>query len=211
MLPQEELLAIITRAVLAELKEQKRFIPVGVSARHLHISRADLDVLYGPGYQLKKLRPLMAGEFAAEETVTLVGPNMRALEHVRILGPERQQTQVELARTDAVRLGLNPPVRQSGDLAGSAGLVIVGPKGAVVLQEGCIIANRHLHMTPADARALGLKDNVYVDVRAVGEKGAVLHQVQVRVHEKFRTELHIDTDDANALGLRCGDRVMVVA
>ncbi|SMB90941.1 putative phosphotransacetylase [Thermanaeromonas toyohensis ToBE] len=210
LVTQEKLVILITRAVLAELREQKRLIPVGVSARHLHISREHLDILYGPGYQLRPLRPLMAGEFAAEEVVTLVGPNLRTIENVRILGPERKQTQVELARTDAFRLGIDPPVRQSGDLGGSPGLVVVGPKGAVVLKEGAIIANRHIHMTPQDAYLLGLKDNDYVDVQALGERGAILHQVQVRVHPKFRTEMHIDTDDANAVGLRCGDRVKIL-
>jgi len=152
----------------------------------------------------------MAGDFAAEETVTLVGPNLRTIERVRILGPERKHTQVEIARTDAVRLGVNPPVRASGDVAGSAGIVVVGPKGALNLKEGCILANRHIHMTPADAEPLGLKDNDYVNVKACGEKGAILHNVQIRVNEKFNTEMHIDTDDANAIGVRCGDLVEIM-
>jgi putative phosphotransacetylase len=152
----------------------------------------------------------MADDFASEETVTLVGPNLRTIERVRILGPERKRTQVEIARTDAVRLGVNPPVRPSGDVDGSAGIVVVGPKGALNLKEGCILANRHIHMTPSDAEPIGLKDNDYVTVRAGGEKGAILYNVQVRVNEKFDTEMHIDTDDANAIGVRCGDLVEIV-
>lgn len=207
---RDRLLELITKAVIEELQAQKRHVPVGVSARHIHVSREDLDILFGKGYQLHKLKPLMADDFAAEETVTLVGPNLRTIERVRILGPERKHTQVEIARTDAVRLGVNPPVRASGDVAGSAGIVVVGPKGALNLKEGCILANRHIHMTPADAEPLGLKDNDYVNVRVGGEKGAILHNVQIRVNEKFNTEMHIDTDDANAIGVRCGDLVEIM-
>lgn len=207
---RDKLLELITKAVIEELQAQKRHVPVGVSARHIHVSREDLDMLFGKGYQLHKLKPLMADDFAAEETVTLVGPNLRTIERVRILGPERKHTQVEIARTDAVRLGVNPPVRASGDVAGSAGIVVVGPKGALNLKEGCILANRHIHMTPADAEPLGLKDNDYVNVKACGEKGAILHNVQIRVNEKFNTEMHIDTDDANAIGVRCGDLVEIM-
>ncbi|MDK2903461.1 MAG: putative phosphotransacetylase [Clostridiales bacterium] len=207
---RDKLLELITKAVIEELQYQKRRVPVGVSARHIHVSRQDLDTLFGKGYQLHKLKPLMADDFASEETVTLVGPNLRTIERVRILGPERKRTQIEIARTDAVRLGVNPPVRPSGDVEGSAGIVVVGPKGALNLKEGCILANRHIHMTPSDAEPIGLKDNDYVTVRAGGEKGAILYNVQVRVNEKFDTEMHIDTDDANAIGVRCGDLVEIM-
>lgn len=210
VMDKDKLLELITKAVIEELQSQKRHIPVGVSARHIHVSREDLDILYGSGYQLHKLKPLMADDFASEETVTLVGPNLRTIEHVRILGPERKHTQVEIARTDAFKLGINPPVRASGDIAGSASIVVVGPKGALNLKEGCILANRHIHMTPQDAESIGLKDNVYVNVKAYGEKGAILYKVQVRVNEKFTTEMHIDTDDANAVGLHSGDLVEIL-
>jgi len=210
VMDKDKLLELITKAVIEELQSQKRHIPVGVSARHIHVAREDLDILYGSGYQLHKLKPLMADDFASEETVTLVGPNLRTIEHVRILGPERKNTQVEIARTDAFKLGINPPVRASGDIAGSASIVVVGPKGALNLKEGCILANRHIHMTPQDAESIGLKDNVYVNVKAYGEKGAILYKVQVRVNEKFTTEMHIDTDDANAVGLHSGDLVEIL-
>lgn len=185
-------------------------IPVGVSVRHCHITQEHLEVLYGPGHQLTKLRDLQPGEFAAKEVVALVGPKMRTLENVRILGPCRNQTQVELARTDAIVLGLNPPVRRSGDLVGSSAITVVGPKGILTLPEGCIVANRHIHLPSSDARRFGVGDNDLVSVEVCGEKGLVFHQVQVRVNDSFVLQMHLDTDDANAAGITCGARARIV-
>jgi putative phosphotransacetylase len=185
-------------------------IPVGISVRHVHVSQADLEHLYGRGHQLTKLRDLrQPGEYAAQEVVALVGPKMRTLENVRILGPCRDQTQVELARTDAIILGLNPPVRRSGDLAGSSPISLVGPKGVLTLPEGCIIANRHMHMGPEDARRFGVKDNDIVSVEVSGDKGLVFHHVQVRVREGWVLEMHLDTDDANAACITCGAQARI--
>lgn len=186
-------------------------LPVGVSVRHVHVSAEDLEVLYGPGYRLTPLRDLyQEGEFAAKEVVALVGPRMRALENVRILGPMRSRTQVEVSRTDAVYLGINPPVRASGDLIGSSPITLVGPKGTLILPEGAIIANRHIHMGLDDAQHFGVTDNQLVQVEVLGDKGLVFNNVQVRVKESFRLEMHLDTDDANASGITTGAKARLL-
>ena len=177
-------------------------IPVGISARHLHLSRKDMDTLFGRGSELTPVKDLMGGQFAAKEQVTIIGPSLRPIEKVRVLGPLRKQTQVEISCTDAFVLKVKPPVRPSGDIAGSAGVTIVGPKGVVKLEEGCIIANRHIHMPPADAVRYGVKDGEYVNVLAEGERRTMLYGVQIRVKPEFTLEMHIDTDDANAIGFQ---------
>lgn len=205
---REELVRLITRLAIEELNKLQG-IPVGVSARHVHLSREDLYKLFGEGAALHVRNMLMGDEFAAQETVVLIGPKLSTLEKVRVLGPVREKTQVELSKTDCFKLGIDAPVRPSGNISGSAPIIIVGPKGVVKLEEGCIVANRHIHMTPEDAKRYGLKDNDIVKVKVRGEKGGILDNVQIRVSEKFRTEMHIDTDDANAMGIRCGDKVFI--
>lgn len=202
---------LIKEAVLRELS-QPGTIPVGISARHIHLSKEDLEILFGQNYDLTVKKMLMGSEFAAEERVTVVGCNLRVIENVRILGPVRTQTQVEISRTDAMKLGVNPPVRDSGDLKGSYPLVLVGPAGVVRLKEGCIIARRHIHMTPEDAKAFGVKDKevVPVELGDATRKG-VLEQVLIRVKDNYRLEMHIDTDEANALGVGQGDHVIIKA
>ena len=180
-----------------------RPIPVGVSARHVHLSAADVEALYGAGHSLRPWRELrQPGQYAAEETVILAGPK-GCLERVRVLGPPRARTQVEISRSDAVRLGLNPPVRESGDLHGSPGITLIGSKGTVQLREGLIAARRHVHMSPADAESFGVKDGENVRILAGQERGLIFGQVIVRVKQDFVLELHLDTDEANAAG--CGD------
>lgn len=207
----------ITRRVLALYQARldsgpdPMVLPVGVSVRHVHVSAEDLEVLYGRGYRLTPLRDLyQEGEFAAKEVVALVGPRMRALENVRILGPMRSRTQVEVSRTDAVYLGINPPVRASGDLIGSSPITLVGPKGTLILPEGAIIANRHIHMGLDDAQHFGVTDNQLVQVEVLGDKGLVFNNVQVRVKESFRLEMHLDTDDANASGITTGAKARLL-
>lgn len=185
-------------------------IKIGVSQRHIHLSREDLDILFGKGYELTKLKPLMGKEFAAKEVVTLVGASLKAIENVRVLGPVRKQTQVEISRTDTFVLKISPPVRPSGDIKGSERVVVVGPKGSIYLKEGVIIANRHIHMTPEAAAKNGVKDNDYVDVLVEGIKPTKFYDVQVRVRDDFNVEMHIDTDDANSAGLRNGDKVTII-
>jgi len=185
-------------------------VPVGVSARHIHLTQEDVEKLFGAGYQLTKKKELMGGQFAANEQCTIVGLKLRAIENVRILGPVRKKSQVEISATDARTLGVNAPLRQSGDTAGSAPIALVGPKGAVYLDEGCIVAARHIHMTPAEAASVSLHDGDYVSVRMGNERGAVLDHVKIRVDESFSLEMHIDTDEANACQVKQGDCAFIV-
>lgn len=203
---------IITNAVVASLKkrEEEDVVKIGVSARHVHLSQKDLYALFGEGYELHKKKDLMGGQFAAEECVTIVSPNLRTIENLRVLGPVRKQSQVEISRTDTFKLKNSPPVRPSGELKGAAPLAIVGPKGSIFLNECCIIANRHIHLPPAIADKHGVKDNDLVDVEVVSGKPTKFYDVQVRVHESFTPEMHIDTDDANACGLKTGDVINII-
>jgi putative phosphotransacetylase len=185
-------------------------IPVGISGRHLHLSQADLETLFGKGYQLKPKKDLsQPGQFAAEETVE-IATEKGSFKSVRILGPVRKQTQIELALTDAVKLGVNPPVRDSGDLKQSPGVIITGPNGQVTIVEGVICAARHIHMTPADAAAFNVKDKELVSVKVDGERAAILCNVLVRIHETFKLEMHLDTDEGNAVMAKTGDKVALV-
>ena len=180
-------------------------VPLGISNRHVHLSQDHLEKLFGEGSQLTKAKDLsQPGQFAANETVMLVGPK-GVIEKVRVLGPVRKQTQVEITITDSFKLGVKAPLRDSGDLAGSAPITIVGPKGTVVLQEGAIVAARHIHMHTSDAEKLGLKDGDKVSVRAKGPRGIIFGDVLVRVSDNYSLEMHVDTDEANAVGLRNGD------
>lgn len=187
-----------------------RNVPVGVSARHVHLSPQHVEELFGPGHQLTVMKELsQPGQFAAEECVTLVGPR-GTIERVRILGPARGATQVEIARTDGFRLGINAPVRLSGDLAGTPGIEIVGPKGSIKIDEGVIVAARHIHMTPDQAAEYGLKDRDVVKVRVGGPRALIFENVIVRVRADFALDFHIDTDEANAAELKTGDVVEVI-
>ncbi|MBQ4483373.1 MAG: phosphate propanoyltransferase [Lachnospiraceae bacterium] len=201
---------LITRAVLQALEGAdktgpKMTVPVGVSARHIHLTQEHVEALFGAGYHLTKKKDLMGGQFAANEQCTIVGLKLRAIENVRILGPVRKASQVEISATDARTLGVNAPLRESGDTAGSAPIALVGPKGVLYLEEGCIVAARHIHMTPEEANAAGLKDGDYVSVRMGNERGAVLDKVKIRVDPSFSLEMHIDTDEANACQVSQGD------
>ena len=186
------------------------FVKIGVSQRHIHLSREDLNTLFGEGYELTPKKVLMGKEFASAEVVTLVGPSLKAIENVRVLGPVRKNTQVEISRTDTFVLKVSPPVRPSGEIKGSEKIVVVGPKGSIYLKEGVIIANRHIHLTPEFAASLNLKDNDYVDVVIDGIKPTKFYDVQIRVREDFNVEMHSDTDDANSSGLKNGDIVHII-
>ena len=186
-------------------------VPVGVSNRHIHLSTEDLETLFGKGYELTPIKDLsQPGQFACKETLTIVGPSLRPIENVRVLGPVRKASQVEISRTDSFTLKVKPPVRESGDITGSAPVTIIGPKGVVTLKEGCIIANRHIHMSTDEGAQFGLSDGQYVDVEVNGERRTKFYDVQVRVHKDFRLEMHIDTDDANAAGIGNGAKVKIV-
>jgi putative phosphotransacetylase len=187
-------------------------IPVGISNRHIHLSREDLEVLFGTGYELTPLKDLsQPGQYACKETLTILGPSMRSIEGVRVLGPLRKESQVEISRTDSFTLKVKPPVRESGSLEGSAPIIIVGPKGVVSLNKGCIIANRHIHMHTDDAARFGVADGDYVDIDVPsGARRTRWFDVQVRVSPKFALEMHVDTDDANAVGIGNGARVKLL-
>ena len=186
-------------------------IPVGISNRHIHLTEGDVERLFGKGYKLTPIKELsQPGQYACKETLTIVGPSMRPIENVRVLGPTRPKSQVEISMTDSYVLKIKPPVRESGKLEGSAPIRIVGPKGVVELNEGCIIANRHIHMSPSEAERFGVKDYDFVTVDVEGTRPARWFGVQVRVHKDFRLEMHVDTDDANAVGIGNGARVKIV-
>ncbi len=186
-------------------------VPVGVSNRHIHLTREHVEILFGKGYELTKIKDLsQPGQYACKEQLTIVGPSMRAIEGVRVLGPERKASQVEISRTDSFTLKVKPPVRESGDIKGSAPVTIIGPKGIVTLAEGCIIANRHIHMSLEEAAKYNVSDGEYVDVLLCGERKSMFYDVQIRAHKDFRLEMHIDTDDANAAGVGNGSKVKLI-
>jgi propanediol utilization protein len=179
--------------------------------RHIHMSRSVLEALYAEGHELQRLRDLkQPGEFAARETVAIVGPSMKAISDVRILGPLRSYTQVELSRTDGIFLGIDPPIRDSGDLKGRPSITLVGPRGSLYLREGAIRATRHLHITTKQAEKMGLRNGQYVRARITGERALTLDWVLVRASSSAALELHLDTDDANAAGVRCAFQAEVL-
>lgn len=230
-MPEQGLVALITRRVMNRLQteqacsgcalrtcnagnracdaaSQQQKIPVGISARHAHVTQEHLEILYGAGHQLTVYAPLyQPGAFAAAETLTIVGKRMRAIEAVRILGPVRDYSQVEIAQTEAIRLGLNPPIRDSGTLAGAEPITLVGPAGTVYLDEGAICATRHIHMTPAEAAAFGVDENSRLKVHFPGERALTLENVRPKIHDSYVLQMHLDTDDANAAGLKGGEAV----
>ncbi len=205
---------IITRIVLESLNKSSSGIgyqvPIGVSARHIHLTQADVETLFGKGYQLTKKKELMGGQFASNELVTIVGLKLRAIENVRILGPVRKASQVEISATDAVKLGIKAPIRDSGDIAGSAPIAVVGPCGVIYLKEGCIIAKRHIHMSPKDAQDAGVKNGDIVSVKVDNERATTFNNVSIRVDPTFTLEMHIDTDEANAAKISTGMKAEIV-
>jgi putative phosphotransacetylase len=178
-------------------------LTVLASARHMHICREDMDVLFGPGTELTVYKELyQAGNFAANEKVTIIGPRSRLISNLRILGPMRKQSQIELAFTDAISLGFdNIPVRLSGNLSGSPGAIIMGPKGSIQLKEGIIRAAIHVHMNPTEAAFFGVKQGDVMKLRVGGDAGTTFNKVHVRVDPTSRLNVHMDTDEANACGL----------
>ena len=178
-------------------------LSVQTSSRHMHVCREDMDILFGLGSELTFDRPLyQEGNFAAKETVTIVGPRSRVISNLRILGPMRKKSQVELAFTDAIMLGFSDlPVRLSGDIAGTPGAVIIGPKGVVELKEGVIRAAIHVHMNPNEAAQFGVKQGEKMKLRIGGDAGLTFNNVHVRIDPTSRLNVHMDTDEANACGL----------
>lgn len=210
---EERAMAEVVSALLAETRATSadRRIPVAVSARHAHLSKKTLQALFGPDFELMPRKALsQPGQFAAEETVTLVGPRGK-LENVRLMGPPREVDQIEISRSDEYVLGVDAPVRISGDLANTPGITVEGPRGRVQLASGLITARRHIHMSPRDAERFGVRDYDVVDVRIDGaERSLTFNDVMVRVDPSYALELHLDTDEANAAGVSQGDTAEIV-
>lgn len=189
----------------ATKKEADLLIPVGVSNRHIHLSTEDIHALFGEGYELTHFKDLsQSGQFAANEQLTILGPK-GMLRKVRILGPARSETQVEISKTDGFYLGIHPPVRSSGSIEGTPGITLIGPKGAVVLQKGVIIAKRHVHMSPEHAQLLDVKEGDTLMIQTTGERSVIFTDVLVRVHPTFMLDMHVDLDEGNGAGLKTGD------
>jgi len=199
----EQIVRQVVTARLAGGRDAAPRVQVHASARHMHVSREDLDRLFGPGYELTPDRPLpQPGNFAAKETVTLVGPRRRLISNLRILGPLRRQSQIELAFTDAVSLGYDDlPVRLSGNLAGTPGGIVMGPKGVVELPDGLIRASMHVHMNPREAEHYGVKPGDVMKLRIGGDAPVTFERVHVRIDPHSVLDVHMDTDEANACGL----------
>lgn len=184
---------------------------VNVSARHMHVSQPDLEILFGPGSKLTKLKDLyQVGEFASEQLVTLVGPRQRIIPNVRILGPVRNYTQIELSYTDGIYLGVELPLRLSGDHTDTPGLTVLGPKGAINLTKGVIRAERHVHMSTEDMAYYGVKDGDYMKLKIEGPCGVTFDRMRVRYHPKVVLEVHIDTDEGNACDLETATRMELI-
>jgi putative phosphotransacetylase len=180
-------------------------VPIGVSARHIHLAQEHIEALFGQGYMLTVLKDLtQPGQFAAAETVNVQGPKGR-IDKVRILGPARSLSQLEISRTDSFALGVQPPVRESGKIEGTPGIRVEGPKGSVQLEEGVIVAARHIHFHTRDAEKWGIKDKQVLRVKTNGERPVIFENVLARVSDQYALDLHIDTDEANAAGIKTGD------
>jgi putative phosphotransacetylase len=184
---------------------------VNVSARHMHVSQGNLEILFGAGAKLTKLKDLyQAGEFASEQLVTVVGPRQRIIPNVRILGPIRNYTQVELSYTDGIYLGIDLPLRISGNHEGTPGCTILGPKGAIHLNAGVIRAQRHVHMSTEDMVYYGVKDGDEMKLKITGPSGVTFDNLKVRYHPKVILEVHIDTDEGNACDLESATNLELI-
>lgn len=208
---KDELVQIITKIVKETVsKDNRLFVSVGISVKHVHLSRTHMNILFGGDTQLTPKKDLMGGQFAAEECVTILGAKLSCTEKVRIIGPLRIESQVEISKTDSIVMGIKAPLRQSGKIENSAPLTLVGPNGSVTLTKGCIIAKRHVHMTPDEGIKFGFKNNQLVNLKIPGERGGVLGNVQVRIDPSYSLEMHIDTDEANAMEIKNGSLLEIV-
>ncbi|WKY46805.1 phosphate propanoyltransferase [Eubacteriaceae bacterium ES3] len=188
----------------------ERKVPIGLSNKHIHVSQADLETLFGKGYELTPMKDLsQPGQYASEEKLDIVGPKS-TIKGVRILGPVRPETQVELSIGDGFALGIKAPLRNSGDTAGSPGLKLIGPAGEVELDHGAIVAARHIHMSPEEGDAFGLKDKDVVSVKLDGPRGLIFDNVLVRVNPEYRLDMHLDVEEGNAAGAKNGQMATIL-
>lgn len=185
-------------------------IPIEVSARHVHLSLSDLEALFGKGYELKKLKRLtQASDFAAKETVDIKN-GLKTIKNVRVVGPVRKKSQVEISRTDAFNLGVKIPLRLSGNLEGTPGIILIGPKGKVCLKEGTIDDQRHIHCNLKEAKVMGFNKNSVVSVKVEGRKSLTFHNIKVRIGKDYKLSMHIDTDEGNAAGInKKGEGILI--
>jgi len=210
---EDQIVQLVAKEVLARIRSTMggtKSLPVNVSARHIHLSSGDLATLFGPGFALTKLKDLrQPGQYAATETVGVIGPK-GGFPRVRVLGPTRGETQLEVSLTDARTLGLDVPVRLSGQTEGTPGITLVGPKGQITIRHGLIVAARHIHLGPADAQLMGVRHGQRVRVRTTGQRPLTFDDVIVRVDARFVPEMHVDTDEANAGAIQDGDIVDIL-
>lgn len=211
----EEILKVLLEAIKSNeanngIQKNSSEIPVGISNRHVHLSQKDLESLFGKDYQLTKLKDLsQPGQYACKEVVTICGPK-GAIEKVRILGPVRSKTQVEVLAGDCVKLGVASHVKLSGDLNGTPEITVIGPKGSVQIEEGLMVAQRHIHMTLEDARNLGVHDGEIVSIKFEDLRGGVYSNVAIRANNSSQLECHLDIEEANAMGINSKSKITIV-
>lgn len=211
----EELLKLVLEAVKDKqantlTKEDLSKIPVGISNRHVHLSEKDVESLFGKGYKLTKFKDLsQTGQYACNEVLTICGPK-GAIERVRILGPERSKTQVEVLMGDCIKLGVKQHVKLSGDLSGTAGVTLIGPKGSVQLEEGLVVAQRHIHMTKEDAKNLDVCNGDIVSIKIDDLRGGIYSNVAIRANDASKLECHLDIEEANAMGISSKTKITIV-
>jgi putative phosphotransacetylase len=200
----KEKIRVIVEEIVKKSLQKSKLVPIAASNRHIHLSFEHVERLFGRGYELTKLKDLsQPSQFAAKETVTLIGP-IGKISNVRVLGPTRGSTQVEISLFDGFTLGVKPPIRNSGDIKGSKSIKIQGPRGQITINEGLICAARHIHMHTSDGEAFGVKDGDLVQVKVDGVRGVIFSNVLIRVSSKYKLEMHIDLDEANAAGIKNG-------
>lgn len=208
----DALAALLLEAIKegGDLKKNDNSIPVGISNRHIHLSQIDLYTLFGAGYQLTKIKDLSQPmQYACKETLTIGGPK-GAIEKVRILGPVRSESQVEILQADCFKLGITAPVRLSGDLQGTPGITLIGPQGSILLSQGLMIAQRHIHMTQEEAKHLGVSDGEQVSIQIDGLRGGNYSNVVIRANNTSALECHIDTEEANAMKLASTSKITII-
>ncbi|MGX7058421.1 phosphate propanoyltransferase [Vagococcus humatus] len=207
---EEILELVVNRLTQPQGSLQKKVVPLGISNRHIHLSQCAVDKLFGKGYQLTKIKDLaQPGQYACKECVTLAGPK-GVIQKVRVLGPVRPETQVEILQGDSFKLGVKGDVRLSGDLNGTSGITIIGSKGSLELTQGVIVAKRHIHMTLEDAKRLNVCDGETVSIELTGSRGGTLNNVIIRAQANATLECHVDTEEANALGITPGTCVEII-
>ena len=211
----------VLRLILSTVKEKKEYenevernsaynIPVGISNRHIHLARNEIDILFGKDYELTKLKDLsQKGEYACKETVTICGPK-GSIEKVRVLGPIRSKTQVEISIGDCIKTGVSPSIRLSGDLKNTSGITLIGLKGSTMIKEGVIVAQRHIHMTPKEAEEYKVVDGEVVSIEAGNLRGGILKNVMIRTNDNFMLECHLDVEEANSFGLTPKSKIKII-